>query len=134
MTEADTSGYFVTTRHTSAYLDAADHLLAHVVPGAHGTWPRACAWLMRLALETELTAFWAVCCPEVGECRSRRAQLLLLPSYTTRELGRRATHAWVSLSRAGHHHSYELALTATELHHLRTEVTAVITGLRAIPA
>lgn len=119
------------TQHTGGYLDAADHLLAHVVPGVHGAWPRACAWLMRLALETELAAFWEVCCPEVGQCRSRRAQLLLLPHYCTRELGQRAMHAWVSLSRAGHHHSYELALTAAELRDLRVEVATVITGLAA---
>ena len=39
-------------------LAAADHLLREVVPGARGTWPRACAWLIRLALETALDAYW----------------------------------------------------------------------------
>jgi hypothetical protein len=112
------------------YLAAADRLLTQVLPGARGTWPRACAWLIRLALETELAVFWASACPAVGQVRSRRAQLLLLPRYSTRELARRATHAWAALSRGGHHHSYELALTATELGHLRDEVAAVIDGLR----
>jgi hypothetical protein len=113
------------------YLSAADKLLTQLVPGTRGTWPRACAWLIRLALETELTAFWAASRqPEIGACRSRRAQLLLLPRYSTRELGRRASHAWGALSRASHHHSYELALTAAELRHLRDEVVALIAGLR----
>jgi hypothetical protein len=114
-----------------AYLTAADGLLTRVVSGARGTWPRACAWLIRLALEAELADFWDDACPPVGQCRSRRAQLLLLPRYATRDVGRHATHAWATLSRAGHHHSYELALTANELRHLRDEVATVIVGLRA---
>ncbi|MBX6355881.1 MAG: hypothetical protein IRZ05_08490 [Micromonosporaceae bacterium] len=116
-----------------SYLTAADKLLTQLVPGARGTWPRACAWLIRLALETELAVFWAKSRhPEIGACRSRRAQLLLLPRYANRELARRATHAWAALSRASHHHSYELAPTATELRHLRDEVAAVVTGLRRL--
>jgi hypothetical protein len=112
------------------YLAAADQLLTQVVPGARGTWPRACAWLIRLALEAELAMFWSAACPAVGHVRSRRAQLLLLPRYSTRDLARRASQAWAALSRGGHHHSYELALTATELRHLRDEVAAVIDCLR----
>jgi hypothetical protein len=116
------------------YLAAANRLLTQVIPGARGTWPRACAWLIRIALETEIAAFWASACPPVGECRSRRAQLLLLPRYSSREIGRHATHAWTGLSRGGHHHSYELAPTATELRLLRDEVVIVITALRAARA
>ena len=112
------------------YLAAADQLLTEVVPGTRGTWPRACAWLIRLALETELAVFWSAACPAVVHVRSRRAQLLLLSRYSTRDLARRASHAWAALSRGGHHHSYELALTATELRNLRDEVADVIDGLR----
>lgn len=118
--------------NADTYLAAADKLLTQVVAGARGTWPRACAWLIRLALETELAVFWSTACPPVVHVRSRRAQLLLLPRYSTRELTRRASHAWVALSRGGHHHSYELALTAAELRHLRNEVAAVIDGLRLV--
>lgn len=113
------------------YLATADQLLTQVVPGARGTWPRACAWLIRLALETQLADFWTTACPPVGQCRSRRAQLLLLPKYSTRDIGRHAAHAWTLLSRGGHHHSYELALTASELRQLRDEVSTVIAGLRS---
>lgn len=113
-----------------AYLAAASRMLADVVAGARGTWPRACAWLIRLALESELTRFWQSACPPVARCRSHRAQLLLLPRYADPATGRRATHAWAALSRASHHHSYELGLTATELGHLRDEVRDIVTLLR----
>lgn len=112
-----------------AYLAAADRLLTDVVSGARGTWPRACAWLIRLALETELNLFWESACPPVAGCRSRRAQFLLLPRYADRDTGRRADQAWAALSRAGHH-SYELGLTATELRLLKDEVVAVSRALR----
>lgn len=113
-----------------AYLTAADRLLADVIAGARGTWPRACAWLIRLALETTLVTFWESACPPVARCRSRRAQFLLLPRYCDLEISRRATQAWATLSQAGHHHAYELGLTAAELRWLRNETQAIITGLR----
>ncbi len=116
----------------SVYLAAADRLLVEVVPGARGTWPRAAAWLMRLALETALNRFWTTVSPQVAECRSRRAQLLLLREHVSADLARRADYAWAALSRAGHHHSYELALSATELNSLRAEVQAVVTALGTV--
>jgi len=121
----------VASNTADAYLAAAERSLAEVSPGARGTWPRACAWLTRLALETALDDFWAVVSPPVAKCRSRRAQLLLLGEHVSPDVARRANHAWNSLSRAGHHHSYELALTAQELHALGTEVTEVVARLRA---
>jgi hypothetical protein len=116
----------------SDYLAAADRLLLEVVPGARGTWPRAAAWLMRLALETALTGFWTTASPQVAECRSRRAQLLLLREHVSIDIARRADYAWNALSRAGHHHSYELALSASELNALRTEVQAVVSALGTV--
>jgi hypothetical protein len=114
-----------------AYLAAADRLLTDVIAGARGAWPRACAWLIRLALETALVTFWETACPPVAGCRSHRAQFLLLPRYCTPELSHRADQAWASLSQAGHHHAYELGLTAAELRRLRAETRDIITGLRA---
>ncbi|MEU8001140.1 hypothetical protein AB0B66_08280 [Catellatospora sp. NPDC049111] len=118
--------------HTDTYLAAAERLLTDVVPGTRGTWPRACAWLIRLALENELTAFWAGTCPPVTQVRSRRAQLLLLGGYATRDVSRQASQAWACLSRAGHQHSYELALTARELRRLCDDVNTVVAALRDI--
>ena len=45
-----------------------------------------------------------------------RAQLICLRTYLgDADLAARAGHAWSALSRACHHHAYELAPTATEL-------------------
>lgn len=116
------------------YLAAADRLLTDVIGGARGTWPRACAWLIRLALETALTTFWESACLPVAACRSRRAQFLLLPRYCNPEISHRAELAWATLSQAGHHHAYELGLTAAELRRLRDEVQAIIPSLRPAEA
>jgi len=45
-------------------------------------------------------------------------------------IAQRAAYLWWALSRAGHHHGYELALNAGELRHLHTEVLAVVAVLR----
>lgn len=113
----------------AVYLAAAERLLADVIPGAAGTWPRACAWLTRLALESALDEFWSQVNPAVTACRSRRAQLLLLGEHTDRGVARRAYHAWSRLSRAGHHHSYELAPTAAELRDIGADVAGVLRSL-----
>jgi hypothetical protein len=114
-----------------ACLAAARLLLTQVIAGARGTWPRACAWLIRLALEAELTRFWLRSCPPAAACRSHRAQFLLLPSYAEPCLARRAHQIWATLSHAGHHHAYELGLTATELSQLLDGTSDIITALRA---
>jgi hypothetical protein len=45
-----------------------------------------------------------------------RVQLILLRAYLgDTDLAGRAAHAWSALSRACHHHAYELAPTAAEL-------------------
>ena len=112
----------------SPYLVAADRMLSEIVPGARGTWPRACAWLTRLALESALDTYWASVEPAVAECRSRRAQLLLLRERKP-DLARRADYAWTALSRAGHHRGYEVALTAPELRALGAEVASIVAAL-----
>ncbi|GAA2905160.1 hypothetical protein Acy02nite_86050 [Actinoplanes cyaneus] len=114
------------------YLEAADRLLHTALPGAVGTWPRACAWLLRIELETALDGFWARTCPEVGTAtRAQRTKLLMLTAYADPGITRRAGYAWWALSRAGHHHHYELGVTATELARLRDEVVELIRLLRA---
>lgn len=59
-------------------LDAADQLLTSPVPGLGSLWPRACALLIRLALELTLDRYWARVLPEAAACGMRQ-QLLLLP-------------------------------------------------------
>lgn len=95
-------------------LDLAGQLLATSTADTRGRWPRVCAWLIRLSLETALDQYWERVLPEAALC-PMRPQLLLLPSYADPGIAERARDAWTGLSRAGHHHAYELAPTAAEL-------------------
>jgi hypothetical protein len=99
-------------------LAAADEMLTSPVPGLGSLWPRACALLIRLALEQTLDRYWARALPSAAEC-SMRAQLLLLPLYAdaggASGAASLAREAWLGLAGAAHHHAYELAPTAAEL-------------------
>jgi hypothetical protein len=115
--------------------DEADRLLTTVVPETRGRWPRACAVLIRLALEKTLDDFWTARLPEAENC-SMRAQLLLLPRYAGPEVASDARDAWFGLARATHHHAYELAPTAAELrtwHELVSKISKALgaSGLTA---
>lgn len=79
-----------------------------------GVWPRCAVWMIRLAVEYEIDAVWRHHRPEVLAC-NRRSQLLALGIVTDGEIQHRATALWTALSRAAHHHHYELAPTAPEL-------------------
>ena len=116
-------------------LDAADQLLISPVPGLGNLWPRACALLIRLALELTLDQYWAQVLPEAADCGMRQ-QLLLLPPYAGGLSGSAAVsdaasalnavslarEAWLGLAGAAHHHAYELAPNASELRGWHTAV------------
>lgn len=97
-------------------LASAEQLLTSPVPGVGTQGPRACALLIRLALEMTLDRYWRRVLPSAAEC-GMRAQLLLLPLYTADapEAVPLAREAWLGLAGAAHHHAYELAPTAPEL-------------------
>lgn len=80
-----------------------------------GIWSRAGALLARQALEETLDAFWR----NKGlrlDTLSTRAQLICLPRYLDDgRLAADVSHAWAALTRACHHHPYELPPTAGEL-------------------
>ena len=118
---------------SQTYLAEAERLMATPARGTRGLWPRASAWLLRLALESALNDYWTGAAPAVGACRSRRSQILMLSRYVSVAGARRVAMLWGSLSRAGHHHSYELALTAGELRHLHSEVREVVRFLQPKP-
>ena len=61
-------------------LDQADQLLTTSTTDTRGRWPRACAWLIRLALEKALDQYWARILPEAALCPMRPQLLLLLES------------------------------------------------------
>lgn len=116
---------------TTTYLTTADRLLTTVVPGTRGAWPRACAWLLRLELEAALDEFWSRVRPDIGAAtQAQRPKLLVLTAYTSPEIARKASYLWWALSRAGHHHRYELGITVAELVRLRTELENVAARLR----
>jgi len=93
----------------------AGRLLGRADPATAGLWPRASALLGLRALEASLLRLWKRRELDLQGC-TMRAQLICLRSYLEdAALAARAGHAWSALSRACHHHPYELAPTSTEL-------------------
>lgn len=105
----------------SSQVDLADEILAAArllierpVPEMAGLWPRACAFLTRQALELAVCSFLDARVPGTS-ASSFRAQLLCLPELARGDVGHDAAYLWFALSRACHHHPYELAPTYAEL-------------------
>lgn len=98
--------------------DAAERVLVDPSDVLFGCWARASALLARQSLEAAMDLLWRTRSPIVAQC-STTAQLLVLPSYLRdQEAARDAGYAWSALSRACHHHAYELPPTASELRSL----------------
>lgn len=97
-------------------LDAARTVVERPDPELDGIWPRAAAFLARQALEDAIDRLWERNLPDMR--RASRATQLACLGYATpdRELTDGVRVAWHALSRACHHHQYELAPTAPELH------------------
>ncbi|KZM71516.1 hypothetical protein [Nocardia terpenica] len=95
-------------------LAAADELLRGTVSDAGGLWSRATVWILRITLEQAIDQLWWRAAPALARC-SMRAQLLALDAYAGPAVGARIAALWATLSRAGHHHDYELAPTVIEL-------------------
>jgi len=96
-------------------LALADGLLRRADPTTAGLWPRASALLALAALEASVLRLWQRRALDLQGC-SMRTQLICLRSYLEdARLAARAGHAWSALSRACHHHAYELGPTAGEL-------------------
>ncbi|ROO84500.1 hypothetical protein EDD29_2027 [Actinocorallia herbida] len=87
---------------------------------------RTAAFLLRLTLEHELTAFWLRTSLPALPRTPMRTQLLCLTAYTTPTTAARLHSLWSQLSQACHYHSYELAPTTRELHHWQSELTALL--------
>ncbi|MFE3451601.1 hypothetical protein ACFXJ8_22025 [Nonomuraea sp. NPDC059194] len=106
-------------------LDDADRLLRTM---GQGLWPRATAFLLRMALEAALADFWERTQPGVRDC-DMNAQLLCLTVYRDQNTVRLAVRAWSALSAACRYHGYELSPTAGELRALHSEVGMLATRL-----
>jgi hypothetical protein len=96
-------------------VETADGLLGRAEPATAGLWPRASALLGLEALEATLQRLWKSRGFDLHGC-TMRTQLICLRRYLDDgAVAARAGHAWSALSRACHHHPYELAPTAAEL-------------------
>jgi hypothetical protein len=111
------------------FLADADTLLR---TGEQGLWPRAAAFLIRMALEACLDDFWRRTQPGVERCDTS-AQIVCLTGYRDQATVRLAARAWAGLSRLCHYHGYEFSPTAGELRTLHTEVTALAARLSRSP-
>jgi predicted component of type VI protein secretion system len=88
-------------------------------------WPRAAALLARQALEAGLAAVWGTRAPGV-EHLNMRAQLSCARVYLDADLAGELSYTWHALSRATHHHPYELDPTHDELASLLSAAERVI--------
>jgi hypothetical protein len=96
---------------------SAQSLLTRTDPATAGLWPRAAALLARQALEEALDDFWRRKAIRLGRF-STRPQLICLESYAGHQIAGRVNHAWSALTRACHHHAYELAPSLAEMQSL----------------
>jgi len=114
-------------------LEAAGALLREPPPSMAHCWQRGCATLMRAALEKQLKAYWSSAAPSVARS-AQRHQLLALPSYAGSDVAATARSTWYGLSRAVHHHTYELPPTTAELEAWHQDVVALMPRLESTPS
>jgi hypothetical protein len=111
-------------------LGMAGSLLGRADPETAGLWPRASALLACRAVEAAVHRLWERLELDLRAC-PMRVQLVCLRIYLgDPDLAARTSHAWSALSRACHHHPYELAPTATELRRWFTAVEELVQRAR----
>jgi hypothetical protein len=113
------------TAAAAAILQDARRLLARTDDETTGLWARAVALLARQALELGIGETLAKRAPG-AEGTSARAQLLCLPTFAPTEAAHEASYIWFALTRACHHHLYELAPTVGELEDWLREVDGIL--------
>jgi hypothetical protein len=100
---------------TQATLQLARDLLNRADPSTAGLWPRAAALLIRQALEEAVDSYWTARQLPLDSLPTQ-AQLVCLRMMTADGTASAQLHeTWGALSRACHHHPYELSPTAAEL-------------------
>lgn len=109
-------------------LDHADRMLTGSRPD--GPWPRCAIWLIRIALERAVSAAWTARYPG-PEIHQMRNQLLVLVKVVDNDTQYRIGVLWDALSRAGHHHHYELTPTTAEIRSWLDEARALIARLES---
>jgi hypothetical protein len=100
-------------------------------PTLIGVWPRAAALLARQAVEDAMGRALATRAPGAERC-ANRPRLLCLREYVPDELAERTAFLWATLSRACHHHAYELSPNADEISGWIADAEAVVTELEVL--
>lgn len=100
-------------------------------PTLVGVWPRAAALLTRQAVEDAMTRVLAARAPGAERC-ANRPRLLCLREYVPDELAERASFLWATLSRACHHHPYELSPTSDEVNGWIEDTDMLVSELGAL--
>ena len=99
----------------SELLSVANRLVTGGDTAGTAGWQRTAAVLGRQAIEETLRLYWQLREPGLERC-STHAQLLCLRVYLDNtDLAQTTAAAWSDLSRACHHHPYEINPTAIEL-------------------
>lgn len=111
-------------------VEQARRLLEEPTPATVSGWSRAAALLARQALELQLREFWSVRLAG-AERLNMRAQLNCARVYLDSEIAGELAYAWYALSRATHHHPYELDPTREELASLLGAVAVVNARVKA---
>jgi hypothetical protein len=95
---------------------------ANIVGGTMTTTPRqanrVAAFLIRQALEEVVHAQCELLIHRLDHPVRMQSRLTVLYLFASAEVATTAAYAWFALSRACHHHAYELGPTASELRHL----------------
>jgi hypothetical protein len=112
-------------------LDTVDRLLSGSVTDAGGLWSRATAWILRIALEQSVDELWLRTAPALARC-PMRAQLIALRAFAGVEVAAQVAALWAALSRAAHHHDYELAPSVTDLRRWREQTVAIAAALSSV--
>jgi hypothetical protein len=118
---------------TSDALSDARAVLSGEWPGLRSAWQRTVVFLARQALEDTVSGTLRVRAPG-AERVSARARLLCLATFVPDDLAHDATFLWSVLSRACHHHAYELAPTWGELDDWLTQAERVCANLDNLAA
>ncbi len=96
-------------------LEQARSLLDRPDHATEGRWPRAAALLTRQALEAWLADSVESWQPGMAGCSMRAKLLCLEQCLASLQAARSVGATYAALSRACHHHAYELAPTREEL-------------------
>lgn len=111
-------------------LALVDRLLAGETDEFGGLWPRAAAWILRLAIEQCLRGLWTDALAPLAEC-NMRIQLLALTAFVDRDIAGATSELWHALSHVTHYRDYELAPALTELRAWRATAGLVVAGIQS---